>query len=86
MIDFVSGKVYVLDAKIGSVIEKPGFWRASPACTAAVDGPGPEAGAEPGLDDRAGSGALVVSIQDPWPCVCGGVVARSVVAFPRFFQ
>jgi hypothetical protein len=35
----VSGNVYVDAAKIGSVIEKPGFTLASPACTESVDGP-----------------------------------------------
>ena len=38
-IAWVSGNVYVDAAKIGSVIEKPGFTRASPACTDSVDGP-----------------------------------------------
>jgi hypothetical protein len=35
----VSAKVYVAVQKIGSVIELPGFCRASPAWTACVDKP-----------------------------------------------
>jgi hypothetical protein len=77
----------VLDAKIGSVIEKPGFSRASPACTAAVEGPAGRAAASWGLEgDRAGSEALVEGMPCPCRAVSGLVIAGSVVASPAFFQ
>ncbi|MDA7899319.1 hypothetical protein N9A92_02200, partial [Pirellulales bacterium] len=50
------GNVYVDAAKIGSVIEKPGFTLASPACTESVDGP------EAGCFFIEGSGIIVVGL------------------------